>query len=108
MKWQPIDTAPKNEAFLGTSDDNLIQVCVIYEEPEHVVERFAFGFFRKRKTVESKTYIGIAMPWDGHYTIMNLRPDSGFMPTKWLPLDALPMPGTAHEKFDVIEGGKPT
>lgn len=90
MSWAPINTAPRNTAFLGRAD-GMVAVCIVYDTKDKVVAHKRWPWSKPvADTRRGGTFIGFGVPSAGDYSILNMRPDHGWAPEEWLPLDEIP------------------
>jgi len=97
-KWKPMKTAPKGEVFFGCMN-GVLALCCIEEDEEQVVT----GKFWNKKTETKKvSYLYLAIPRGKSYSLLNLRPDSGFYPTHWRSLRDFEGPPTEKNTMGTL------
>lgn len=88
--WQDIKTAPKDTAFLGRAD-GMVAVCFVYDDVGETSWHKRWPWSKPvPDTREGGTFIGFGLPGAGDYSLLNMRPDRGWVPEEWLSLDEIP------------------
>lgn len=89
--WRDISSAPRDGTpFLASDENDLIQVCFIEHRPEQ--RRTKRQWFRDVEVVEREGghFLFYALPREGGYAALNMRPDHGYRPKYWMDFDELP------------------